>query len=57
MKRGKLEAYIQDAADVLMKTGSFCIASSSGVTYIDYFHGTREQAVARIKEALKTDKK
>ena len=53
MKRGKSEAYIQEAADVLMKTGTICIASLSGVTNIDYFHGTREQAVARIKEALK----
>jgi len=53
MKRGKSEAIIEEAAVALMKTGSICIASHSGVTFIDYFSGSLEDAEEVIRNAYK----
>ena len=48
------EEYIEAAADALVQTGTGCVTTDDGgITFIDYFHGTREQAVAIIKESLK----
>ncbi len=54
----KQEKYIEadidkQMAEALAQTGTGCITTETGITFIDYFHVTKEDAEARIKEGLK----